>query len=87
MSEPTDQVRVELNREDRKALLVLACTADRAAWTNACRPVPPAPMQRFSNIVRLIEPVLAFLPGRLGRLARSVKYFAHLGEQFMRLRS
>lgn len=87
MPEPTDQERPELTREDRKTLLILACTADRAAWINACRPEPPRPMQRFANIFRLVDPILAFLPGRLGRLARGLKYLAHLGEQFVRLRA
>ena len=87
MSEPTDQVRPELSRKDRKALLILSCTADRAAWINACRPEPPRPLQRLNNIFRLLDPVLAFLPGRLGRLARGLKYVVQVTGQFSRLRS
>lgn len=90
MSEHTDQIVQPVNspalmtRSERKHLLVLACTVDRAAWKRACYPAhrkSPA-MQIMQRILPHLDALSFLLPGKLGGLLRSANFFAQLGRQF-----
>ena len=87
MSEHTDQILQPVSvmtRSERKHLLVLACTIDRAAWKRACYPAhPKSPaMQLLQRLLPHLETFSFLLPGKLGRLVRSANFFTQLGRQF-----
>lgn len=73
-----------MTRDERKQLLTLACAADRAAWAEACRPVPgpSRAAQMADRALLMLEPISGFLPGRLGRWIRRASLLARLGRHF-----
>ena len=79
MSQPADSNDASLSREDRKRLLVLACATDRAAWCRACEPHPRPPVAMASHVLRMLDPLLALIPGLPGRWLRKASFFAHIG--------
>ena len=81
MSEGTDQVVSPLSTGERKQLLVLACTADRAAWVQACAPRPQPPLASMGRILQLLEPLTVLLPGRIGRWVRKAQFLTKVGRQ------
>jgi len=81
MPEPAGQSTHPLSGGERKRLLVLACAADRAAWTHACRPRQRQPAQLIGSLLKAIEPVTALLPGRVGRWLRRANFLARAGRQ------
>ena len=88
MSEHPDQIIRPMTRNERKHLLMLACTADRAAWKQACQPVKgrgPA-MQFLQQILPHLDTCSFLLPRRLGGMLRGVNFLAQLGRQFGWLR-
>lgn len=77
----TDQVVSPMSTAERKQLLVLACTADRAAWVQACAPRPQPPLASASRILQLLEPLTVLLPGRIGRWVRKAQFLTKVGRQ------
>lgn len=82
MPKPAHQIDHPLTRDERKELLIVACRADRVAWSHACRPRPQAPAQLAGRILHMLEPVISLLPGRVGGWLRGVKNLASIGRQF-----
>lgn len=84
MPEQPDQILHPLNRDKRKQLLILACGADRALWRQACTaPAGRSPAAQLAlRILGYVEPVLDFLPGRLGRVLRGANFLTHIGRHF-----
>lgn len=70
-----------MTRDERKQLLTLACAADRAAWAEACRPVPgPSRAAQIADrAMTVLEPISGFLPGGIGRWVRRATLLARLG--------
>lgn len=81
---PADPVQIDhpLSSAERKTRLVLACMADRLAWCHACQPQPPPPTQLASQVLELINPLLAFLPRRISRWLRGAHLLAKMNRQF-----
>ena len=87
MSEQPDQIVqpvMTMTRNERKHLLMLACTADRAAWKRACQPKPGS--GQVMGILRTLLPHLdAFsflLPRKLGGLLRGANFLTQIVRQF-----
>lgn len=88
MPEQAHQIRGPLSRLERKQLLVLACTADRAAWIHSCRASPSQnPAGKFAmEVMGLVEPLSHLLPRRIGGWIRSAVFVGNLCRQFGWLR-
>lgn len=69
-----------LTRSDRKALLILACNADRLAWRQACLSSASNSIvsQMTRKAIHWADLASAFLPGRLGRWARGASFLSHI---------
>jgi len=75
------------SRNERKELLVLACTADRAAWCDACLSPPRSAGEEIvHHVLGYLKPVGGVLPGRLGRLIRGANAVAQFGRRLGWLR-
>lgn len=82
MPEQPDQVGGTLSpRQERKQLLVLACSLDRAGWRMACRPSRGRGSQIASNVLSHLETIGSFLPGRIGRWLRGFSFLAQIGRR------
>ena len=69
-----------ISREERKRLLVLACASDRTALVRACFPKPRGPIASFAGeMLQYAHLVSTFLPGRIGRLLRTLSSAAEIG--------
>lgn len=77
-----------LTLAERKKLLVLACTADRAAWLQACRPrAAQGPLARLTEeLLRYADLLGPWVPGRLGRWLRNAGLLFRLARGFGGLR-
>lgn len=83
-SAPTD---FPISREERKRLLVLACASDRTALVRACFPKPRGPLASLAGeIMQYVNIVSTFLPGRIGRLLRTLSSAAEIGRHLGWLR-
>jgi hypothetical protein len=81
MPEGTEQIDLPLSLPERKQRLVLACMADRAAWTQACEPGPQPPLAMVGRVLQIIEPFAALIPGRIGRWLRNAHFLTQLSRQ------
>ena len=66
----------------RKRDAMLDCISDRVEWIHACTPAAVPPSRRMaSTILHYADIAAAVLPGRIGRLLRTVTFFANIGRQ------
>jgi hypothetical protein len=87
MLEQSYQIRGPLtSRQDRKELLVLACTVDRVGWRQACRPTGSPTALLARELLGYLETFSSFLPGRLGRWLRGASFLTNLSRQLGWLR-
>ena len=73
-----------MTRNERKHLLMLACTADRAAWKRACQPKPGSGqiMNVLGSILPHLETFSFLLPRKLSSLLRGASMLTNVVRQF-----